>query len=136
MTGLTRPRWCFATSQTVYQLLRLTNDEFHHPIAVSFGTWQNGLTHGKQAEKRFTKTNYRYFCGLKILGQFWVTTSKTAQRAVIRNIMGTTTKQDKNSYFYVVKYVTLRHVSHYESVGRGFESLPAYQRRIIRTLSQ
>ena len=41
-------------------------------------------------------------------------------------------------------YSRLRHapvaqldrVTDYESVGRGFESLPAYQRRIIRTLSQ
>ena len=30
----------------------------------------------------------------------------------------------------------LDRVTDYESVGRGFESLPAYQRRIIRTLSQ
>ena len=30
----------------------------------------------------------------------------------------------------------LDRVTDYESVGRGFESLPAYQSRIIRTLSQ
>ena len=30
----------------------------------------------------------------------------------------------------------LDRVTDYESVGRGFESLPAYQGKIIRTLSQ
>ena len=78
----------------MHQLTRLTDDEFYHLIAALFGAWQNGLAHGKRAEKRFTKTNYRYFCGLKILGQFWVTTHEMAQRVVVRNIMEITIKQE------------------------------------------
>ena len=78
----------------MHQLLRLTNDEFHNPMAVLFGTWQNGLAHGKRAEERFTKTNYRYFESLKILGQFWVTTREMTQRVVIRYVMKMTIKQE------------------------------------------
>ena len=74
--------------------MRLTNDEFHNQIAVLFGTWQNGLAHGKRAEERFTKTNYRYFESLKILGQFWVTAREMTQRVVIRNVAEITTKQE------------------------------------------
>ena len=84
----------------------------------------------------FTKFYFGVFCEHEILGQFWVTTHEMAQRVVIRNIVETTTKQEQSLYLGEIKYVTLHYVSHYESVGRGFESLPAYQRGIIRTLSQ
>ena len=63
-----------------------------------------------------------------ILGQFWATPPEMAREALIRNIIETTIKQEKSIYYRSIKYGIIRYVSHYESVGRGFESLSPYQK--------
>ena len=87
-------------------------------------------------ENSFTKTNYCIFAQLKIWRIFGAQGAAKAQNETSRKVDNTYTKVSKIPIYKKIEYDKKREHHIYESVGRGFESLPAYQSRIIRTLSQ